>query len=126
MAPLLIGPRCNRRVTCDSNPNNDRSESAIASDPNHPYHLVGSSKRFTDPDHYIYSLATYASLDGGQSWVEGVDAATNGPLKLLPGWGGTTDPAVAWDDAGRAFLIGLAVIPGGGVGALGLASYTSS
>ena len=125
MAPLLIGPRCNRRVTCDSDPNNDRSESAIAADPNHPYHLVGSSKRFTDPDNYIFSLAVYASLDGGQSWVEGVDAATSGPLQLLGGWGGTSDPAVAWDDAGKAFLIGLVVTPGS-AGTLGLASYTSA
>ena len=125
MAALLIGPRCNRRVTCDSNPNNDRSESAIAADPNNPYHLVGSSKKFTNPHNYIFSLAAYASLDGGQSWVEGVDAATNGPLQLLSGWGGTSDPAVAWDDAGKAYLIGLAVTPGT-TATLGLASYTST
>ena len=126
MAPLLIGPRCNRRVTCDSNPNNDRSESAIAADPNNPYHLVGSSKKFTDPQTYAFSLAPYASLDGGQSWVEGVDAATSGPLQLLPGWAGVSDPAVAWDDAGKAFLIGLAFGPGLSPAFLGLASYTST
>jgi hypothetical protein len=125
MAPLLIGPRCNRRVTCDSNPNNDRSESAIAADANNPHHLVGSSKKFTDPQTYAFSLAPYASLDGGQSWVEGVDAATNGPLQLLAGWGGTSDPAVAWDDGGKAFLISLAVTANA-AGTLGLASYTSA
>ena len=49
MAPLLIGPRCNGRVTCDSNPDNDRSESAIAADLNNPYRLIVSSTKFTDP-----------------------------------------------------------------------------
>ena len=112
MAALLIGPRCNRRVTRDSNPNNDRSESAIVPDPSNPYHLVGSSKKFTDPRTYAFSLALYASVDGGQSWVEGADVATNGPLQLLPGWAGVSDPAVAGDDAGKAFLIGLAFGPG--------------
>jgi hypothetical protein len=126
MAPLLIGPRCNRRVTCDSNPNNDRSESAIAADANNPYHLIGSSKKFTDPQTYAFSLAPYASVDGGQSWVEGIDAATNGPLQLLAGWAGTSDPAVAWDDAGKAFLIGLAFGPGLNPALLGLAAYTST
>ncbi len=126
MAALLIGPRCNHRVTCDSNPNNDRSESAIAADPNHPYHLVGASKEFTDPQTYAFSLAPYASLDGSQSWVQGVDAATNGPLQLLAGWAGVSDPTVAWDDAGEALLIGLAFGPGLNPAFLGLAAYTST
>ena len=126
MAALLIGPRCGRRVTCDSNPGNDRSESAIVADPNCPYHVVGSWKKFTDPQTYALSLAPYASVDGGQSRVEGVDAATNGPLQLLPGLAGSPIQAVAPDDAGKAFLIGLAFGPGFNSAPLGLRPFVDN
>ena len=110
MPPVIIGPRCNRRVTCDSNPSNDRSESALAINPLNPYQMVGSSKRFTDPHTYAFSLAAYYSSDGGQSWN---DAS---PLQLLtqgdPGytgdtWVGTSDPAVAWDNMGNVYILAL-------------------
>jgi hypothetical protein len=101
MAPVLIGPRANIRVTCDTSPSNDRSESALAANPLNPYNLVGSSKRFTNPMTYAFSLAAYATFDGGVSWTEAA------PLGLLAGWDGTSDPAVAWDDIGNVFLVGL-------------------
>jgi hypothetical protein len=63
-AAVLIGPRWNRQVTCDSDPNNDRSESELVVNPRDPYNLVGASKKFTDPAHYNFSLAPYASFDG--------------------------------------------------------------
>lgn len=110
MPPVIIGPRCNRRVTCDTNPSNDRSESALAINPMNPYQMVGSSKRFTNPHTYAFSLAAYYSLDGGQSWKE------SPPLVLLhhgdPGysgdtWAGISDPAVSWDNMGNVFLVAL-------------------
>jgi hypothetical protein len=125
MAPVIMGPRVNRRVTCDLNPSNDRSEASLAANPLDPYNMVGASKRFVNPQTYDFSLATYATFDGGLSWVEGVDAATNGPLQLLSGWGGTSDPAVAWDNAGNAYLVALAGTPLA-TGTLGIAVYRSS
>jgi hypothetical protein len=63
--------------------------------------MVGSSKRFTDPLTYAFSLGAYATFDGGQTWMEAPS------LTLLAGWAGTSDPAVAFDDVGNAFLVGL-------------------
>src|SRR5260370_40773510 len=110
MPPVIIGPRCNRRVTCDTNPSNDRSESALAINPTNPYQMVGSSKRFTNPQTYAFSLAAYYSFDGGQSWKE------SPPLVLLhhgdPGysgdtWAGTSDPAAPWANEGNVVLVAL-------------------
>src|SRR5258708_7495876 len=101
MAPVLAGTRANIRVTCDASPSNDRSESALAANPLNPYNLVGSSKRFTDPHTYAFSLAAYSTFDGGQSWTEAP------PLGLMAGWGGASDPAVASGDLGNAFLVAL-------------------
>jgi hypothetical protein len=105
MPTVIAGPRCNRRVTCDPSPSNARSESSIAVNPLDPYNLVASSKRFTNPMIYGFSLAAYASFDGGQSW-------SNTTLPLLPGWAGSTDPAVAWDNVGHAYVVALPFGPG--------------
>src|SRR5712692_3854798 len=105
MPPVIVAPRCNRRVTCDLSPSNDRSESSLAVNPLDPYNMVGSSKRFTDPATYAFSLAAYATFDGGLSWTEA------SALTLLPGWSGTSDPAVAWDNLGNAYLVALPFPP---------------
>jgi len=102
---VVMGPRCNRRVTCDPFPTNARSESAIAANPLNPLNMIGASKRFTNPSIYAFSLASYATFDGGQTWMES-------SLTLLPGWAGTSDPAVAWDNAGNAYLVALPFGPG--------------
>ena len=101
MPALILGPRNNVRVTCDASPSNDRSESALEASPTNPYNLIGSSKRFTDPQTYAFSLAAYSSFDAGQSWQEAA------PLALLPGWDGVSDPTVAFDDVGGAYLVAL-------------------
>src|SRR5437667_11451001 len=100
MPPLALGPRCNRRVTCDASPSNDRSESALAVNPTDPLNMVGSSKRFTNPLTYAFSLAAYATFDGGLSWIES-------PLALVAGADFTSDPAVAFDDLGNAYLLAM-------------------
>ena len=101
MPPLILGPRYNIRVTCDASPSNDRSESAVEANPTNPYNLVGSSKRFTNPQTYAFSLAAYSTFDAGRSWQEAA------PLGLLAGWDGVSDPAVAFDDVGGVYLVAL-------------------
>ena len=113
--PPVILQRCNRRVTCSPDPHNDRSESAVVANPTNPYNLVGASKKFSDPHTYAFSLAAYHSFDGGQSWGEAptlqllstgdVDGA--GVTWTGDPWAGLSDPAVAFDDVGNAYLIGL-------------------
>ncbi|KAK2684577.1 hypothetical protein QWA68_016806 [Fusarium oxysporum] len=117
---VILGPRCNRQVTCDTSPSNDRSESSIAANPLDPFNLVGSSKRFTNPATYEFSLAAYTSFDGGLSWID------SGPLPLLPGWTGTSDPAVAWDSNGGVYLVALPFGPGVTMPIVGIAVYRSA
>jgi hypothetical protein len=120
LPPVILGPRCNRRVSCDFSPANARSESAIAVNPLNPYNIIGASKRFTNPARYEFSLAAYFTFDGGESWNEAP------PLALSTGWAGTSDPAVAWDSVGNAYLVGLPFAPGAGVPTIGIAVYKSS
>jgi hypothetical protein len=114
MPPVVLGPRCNRQVTCSPDPHNDRSESVLAVNPTDPYNMVGSSKKFTDPLNYLFSLAAYYTFDGGQSWGESPlqilntgDVDGNGVVWTGNPWAGISDPAVAWDDVGNVFLVGL-------------------
>ena len=101
MPSIFSGPRCNRRVSCDASPSNARSESALTVNPLDPYNLVGSSKRFTNPATYQFSLAAYFTFDGGLTWGE------SPPLALPAGEDGISDPAVAFDELGNAYLMGL-------------------
>jgi hypothetical protein len=82
--------------------------------------MVGSSKRFTNPAKYEFSLAAYATFDGGQSWIEAP------PLGLLAGWAGISDPSVGWDNLGNAYLLALPFPPGGGFATTGIAVYKST
>lgn len=114
MPQTILGPRCNIRVSCSPDPHNDRSESALAVNPTNPYNMVGSSKKFTDPHSYAFSLVVYYTFDGGQSWGESAlqllnneDSDGAGVVWTGLSWAGISDPAVAWDDLGNAFLIGL-------------------
>ena len=116
--PVILGPRCNRRVTCDASPSNARSESDLAANPLDPYNMVGSSKRFTNPSTYAFSLAPYVTFDGGESWREGA-------LSLPSGWAGTSDPAVAWGNTGDVYLVGLPFGPGAAMPVLGISVHRS-
>ena len=109
----------NTQVTFDTDPANARSESAITVNPANPANIVGASKRFVNPHTYDFSLAAYASFDGGTSWVEAA------PFALEPGWGGISDPTLAWDAAGNLYLVGLAFAPGS-VTLIGMAVYRSA
>jgi hypothetical protein len=100
----FVGP--NVQVTFDGNPANDRSESSLAIDPLDSKHMVGASKKFTDPQDYAFTLAAYTTFDGGSVWYEAQ------PLQLLAGWGGISDPVVAFDAHGNAYLVALPFLPG--------------
>jgi hypothetical protein len=115
--PLSVA---NIRVTFDTNPDNARSESSIAVNPLNPNNMVAGSKRFTNPSQYQFSLAVYSTFDGGQSWTEAP------PLTLLPGWAGTSDPALAWDNQGHAYLVALPFGPGADTPLIGIAIYKST
>jgi hypothetical protein len=104
MPTVVHGPRVNRRVTCDSNPQNARSESDLAVNPLNPYNMVGSSKRFTNITGYAFSLAAYATWDAGQTWTETVLSLTDTNGTVYPS---TTDPAVIFDDLGNVYIIAL-------------------
>lgn len=78
--------------------NQDRSESCIAVNPADSSNLVGASKLFSDPQKYKFVVAVVFSTDGGSIWHD------SAPLQLLPGWEGLSDPAIAFDKSGIAYL----------------------
>jgi hypothetical protein len=106
MPPVVLGASANIQVSFDSSPFWDRSESSLAVNPLDNLNLAGASKRFFDPPDYGFTLAAYASFDGGSTWSEAP------PLQLDPSWGGISDPAVAWDGSGNVFLVTLPFLPG--------------
>jgi hypothetical protein len=118
MSSVINGPRCNRRVSCSPSTSNDRSESDLVANPRDPYNIVGASKRFNNPATYDFTLAAYATFDGGLSWTEG-------PLLIPSTWAGISDPAIAWDNMGNAYIVALPFPPGGGFDSLGIAVFTS-
>jgi len=91
----------NIQVTFDSNPQNARSESNLAINPNNPLQVVSASKKFANIETYNFTLATEYSTDGGKSWHD------SAPLTLPAGQTVMTDPTLAWDDSGNVFLVGL-------------------
>jgi hypothetical protein len=92
----------NIQVTHDTNLNNARSESSIVVNPNNLKHMVCGSKKFRNIQTYDFTLATAYSHDGGHSWKDSADVPLVANYPLL------TDPALAWDDSGNVFLVGLA------------------
>ncbi|MEM5331090.1 sialidase family protein [Paraburkholderia sp. JHI2823] len=90
----------NIQVTHDSSVNNARSESNIVVNPNNPKQIVAGSKKFKDIHNYDFILATEYSTDGGLSWHDSAAFTLSG-FTLL------TDPALAWDDVGNVYLVGL-------------------
>jgi len=108
----------NIQVTHSVSTNNARSESAVVANPNNPNQLIGASKKFSDPYTYQFTLATYYSIDAGNTWIE------SPALALLPGWAGISDPALAWDNQGNCFLVALPFAAGTAV--QGIAIYRSA
>jgi hypothetical protein len=80
---------------------NDHSESDLRVDPNHPNHIIASSKWFASAEGYNHLLGFYESWDGGKTWpVQG----------HVPGYEGitdNTDPVGAFDGFGNYYEINL-------------------
>jgi hypothetical protein len=91
-------------------PNQARSESIIAVNPNDRNNIIAASKKFTDPDAYRFTIGIRVSFDGGDTWQDAT-------LPTLPEWGnmvdsghldasvGMTDPAIVFDGFGNAFMV---------------------
>ena len=109
----------NIQVTHDTDLNNARSESSIVVNPNNPSQIVCGSKKFKDIHNYDFTLATEYSNDGGLSWQD--SAALS-----MPGFTLLTDPALAWDDAGNVFLVGLSGNNPPTFDTVGIVIYTST
>jgi len=91
----------NIQVSFDQNLNNARSESAIVINPNNPMQIVAASKRFRNIHTYDFTLATEYSNDGGHTWHNSSDFVLQAPATVM------TDPAIAWDDSGNVYSVGL-------------------
>ncbi|MBV9792228.1 MAG: exo-alpha-sialidase [Chloroflexi bacterium] len=74
------------------------SEVSLAQNPREPQNFVGASKMFTDNENYVFRIGTYASSDGGKSWID------NGQLPGLEQFEITSDPVVAFDGSGTAYV----------------------
>ncbi len=92
-----IFPGGNIRVTADGHAH---SESAIVVDPKNPDRLLGASKRFTDPQHYVFSLVPVFSSDGGSSWP------SLPPFPMPANHDIYTDPSATFDTSGGAWVMG--------------------
>jgi len=91
-------PTGNVRATTSA-PSEARSESAIAINRKDSSNMVGVSKKFIDPAIYLHKLGPIYTFDGGGTWEEST-------LPMQPGWDGMTDPTIAYDRHGHAFLVG--------------------
>ncbi|HEV7517709.1 MAG TPA: sialidase family protein, partial [Thermoanaerobaculia bacterium] len=118
---------CNTQVTFSPGPDAARSESELETDPRNPLNVVGASKRFIHPATYDFTLAAYASFDGGESWAEAPPLALLGDPDPHKRWAGVSDPVLAWDNAGGCYLAALPFPgPGSPFETLGIAVYKST
>lgn len=114
----------NVQVTTANGPAN---EVHIAVNPTNPLNLIAGAKDYTlgaSTDCGVTRVwaGYYWSLDGGQSWGNGLmPGYPGGPPSPLTGYGCSSDPVVAFDGDGNAYYFGLALTPGHAVSALWLA-----
>jgi hypothetical protein len=86
------------------------SEPTVAQDPLNPNHLMAGSKMYENNEAYLFKVGTYESFDGGRSWRD---------YGQLPGYCQAdgecdpqdaeryrvvSDPTIAWDDEGSAYI----------------------
>src|SRR5947209_1054764 len=79
------------------------SEPALAENPRNADNLIAASKLFTDIHHYLFTIGTYYSLDGGMSWHD------SGPLPGFAAYRRTSDVSIAFSSDGVAYVCVLAV-----------------
>jgi hypothetical protein len=78
---------------------NDHSESDLRVDPNHPSHIIGSSKWFASAEGYNHVLGFYESQDGGKTWP------VQGHIPGYEGFSDNTDPVGAFDGYGNYYSL---------------------
>ncbi|MGF6921540.1 sialidase family protein [Paraburkholderia sp. 40] len=108
----------NIQVTRGASPNDARSESSLAINPNNPLQLVAASRKCKDIAAYDFTSATVYSTDAGITWHDSANLAT-------PDWTGVSDPALAWDDSGNIFLVCAAIRNPPAIDYVGIAVYRS-
>src|SRR5579863_8084517 len=103
--PYGLFPGPNVQVTSFTwNPGdrNSRSECDLVTNPNNSDNLIAVSKRFYDLEHYRFTVASAFTNDGGSTWHKSADVNLWGNTEQT---GGYTDPALAMDSNGVAYLI---------------------
>jgi HYDIN/CFA65/VesB family protein len=108
----------NIQITNGTNVNDARSESYLIINPNDPRQIVAGSKKFKDIEKYDFTIATLYSVDSGGTWYSSEEVD-------ITGWDGLSDPALAWDDIGNVFLVGLPFINPPENDKIGIAVYKS-
>ena len=78
---------------------NEHSESDLRVDPNHPNHIIGSSKWFVSAEGYNHLQGFYESFDGGKTWP------VQGHVPGYEGFTDNTDPVGAFDGYGNFYEI---------------------
>ena len=116
---------CNTQATYSLSTLNARSEAELEANPLNPANLVGASKKFRNPATYDFTLAAYSSFDSGELWAEAAPLALLWNADPKKTWSGVSDPAIAWDNVGNAYLVALPFPPPGGPDTLGIAIYKS-
>jgi hypothetical protein len=92
-------PGTDRQVTV-STPKQSRSESAVAINPIDSTNMIAVSKKFVEPAFYHFTVEPMVTRNSGFTW-------SALPLPLAQGWDGLSDPVVAFDDQGTAFVMGM-------------------
>ncbi len=87
----------------NANYNNHHSESWIAVDPKNSNHLVGMSKFFYDPQHYLFHLGAQVSRDGGLHWTNAIVPGFDCQYAPKNSWVDTTDPVLAFDSQSNVY-----------------------
>jgi hypothetical protein len=77
----------------------DHSESDLRVDPNHPNHVIASSKWFASAEGYNHVLGFYESWDGGKTWP------VQGHVPGYEGFSDNTDPVGAFDGYGNYYSL---------------------
>ncbi len=105
LLPFGLFPGTNVQVTSFTwNPGdrNSRSECDLVTNPTNQDNLIAASKRFYDYSHYRFTIGTASSTDGGYTWSKSADLNLWGRTEQT---GGYTDPALAMDKDGVAYLV---------------------
>ncbi len=105
LSPFGLFPGTNVQVTSYTwypGDRNSRSECDLVTDPTNSNNLIAASKRFYDYEHYRFTVATAYSGDGGSTWHKLADLVLLNGDEAVAGY---TDPALAMDQNGTAYLV---------------------